>query len=254
MHPTRFLLLLAAALSAVLTAPRATLAGSNVVARADFNADTVGEPPDTSLPGDPEGDSMLLAGSNWITVVESSGPLTDQPMEFDRTSGTGSPKAYLYWNESAYSCNTWTIRWCAVARTVIPPIFFVLRGDIVRDGRAAESGTRIFATMNTRGSNINILTDSGEVTVASWTIDQPDCFEWTIDLLAETTSLVIDGATVAEDLPINTSADFDVTYFGFESSTQISFTYAMDDIEILAGECPTPVEPTTWGRLKATYR
>ncbi len=237
----------------VTFASSASGAGTSPVARADFNADTVGESPDPSLPGLPDGDSLSLLGSNWIAVVDSSGPLTDQPVEMNRTSGgVGSPKMFLEWEPS--NCATWTMRWCSVARTVIPPIFFVLRADIVRGPEEAGRGTYIFASMGTRGSNIFINTTSGETTVGSWTMGDADCFEWTVDLAAQTTSLEIDGVMVAENLEIPGSLLYDVSIFGIEASSTIAFTYALDDFEILAGDCPTPVEPTSWGRLKARYR
>lgn len=38
--------------------------------------------------------------------------------------------------------------------------------------------------------------------------------------------------------------------FGGQTGTNVGF----DDITIWASECPTPVEPSTWGRMKAAYR
>ncbi len=237
-------LALSAALALLI--PASAAAQLTLVARADFNADVVGESPDLSLPGPPDGDSMTVSPTapGTYTVVASSGSLSDQPLEMQREEGgAGSLLAGFHFPETAYPCDRFVVKWCSVARTVIPPSFFVLRGP----------QGRIYGSVNYRGPSITILTSGAEETVGSWTLDQANCFEWHVDTAGQTQTLLIDGVVVAEDLP-TTPVTGDVTYFQYEPSFTNAFTFAIDDVEVWVEDCETPIAPASWARVKSVYR
>jgi len=245
---------LAIVLAAALLLPDSGVAQTVLVLRADFNSDTVGAPPDVSLPGGPEGDGITLSGvsaNGSFLVSDSTSALTDQPLEVTRTGGTTGFACTFTMPESAYPCEQLVVRWCAVAATAIPPTFFSVLGPA---GQFDLYGLLNFRTDN----SITISPEVGvpnEVTVGSWSVGSAQCFEWHIDRATGLQSLFIDGVPAIEDFnTVWPTTSTDVISFKYSLAGQDPFTYALDDVEISVTDCTTPVEGSSWGRLKATYR
>lgn len=240
-----------AILAAMILMPMPAATQSVVVLSADFNDDTVGEAPDTSLPGGPEGDSLGLSErptGSAFTVVDAAGTLTDQPLEGNRLSGPGGFGCQFRLPEGAYPCQRIVVKWCSVGVTQIPSSFMVLRGP---------QGA-IHGSVNYRGSFITINTRLGftfEEQVGSWTVGEGQCFEWHVDRSANRQSLYIDGEVAVEDLETSwNTAGLDVIAFQYEPSSQNGFTFAIDDVEISVVDCASPTEQRSWGEVKAAYR
>ena len=242
-----------AALAATLLLPISAAGQTVVVLDADFNADTIGEPPNTALPGPPTGDSILLSGvsaNGSFLVVESAATLTDQPLEATRTGGTTGFACTFGLSESAYACQRLVIRWCSVAVTDIPPTFFSLLGP---DGQFDLQGLLNFRTDN----SITISPEVGvpnEVTVGAWTQGVAQCFEWHVDRTSGLQSLFIDGIPAIEGFQTSWDTSGDVTFFKYSMALQDPFRFALDDVEVAVVDCLTPVEEGTWGRVKSTFR
>lgn len=239
-------LLFAIAVAGLMPVP--ALAQMTLIAKADFNADSVGKAPDLTLPGPPEGDHMevSLIAPGTYTVVESAGTLVDQPLELKRESGgSGGLNAGFYFPANAATCDSFVVKWSAMAHTLIPPSFFVLRGP----------QGRIYGSIRMTGPNVIRLQIGGtEQDVGTWAVDVANSFEWHIDTAAHIQTLLIDGVPVAEDVDAPAPADGDVTYFQFEHGFTDAFTLYMDDIEVYTVDCATtPVKKGTWGRIKSLY-
>jgi len=220
-----------------------------LIVKADFNADTVGEAPDLSLPGDPAGDYMKvsLSAPGTYTVVDSVGDLVDQPLEMTRDSGgAGGLNAGFYFPDSAFTCDVFVMKWSAMAHTVIPPSFFVLRGP----------QGRIYGSIRITTPNaIRLQIGGTDQDVGTWAVDVANSFEWRIDTGSHIQTLLIDGVPVAENVDSPTPADGDVTYFQFEHGFTEAFTMVIDDIEVYTVDCSaTPAQPNTWGRIKTLYQ
>lgn len=100
-----------------------TVSSQVLVAKADFNADTIDEAPDPRLPGELEGDYLTTStqpsGSSY-TVVDSLGPLTDKRVRATRVAGPGSFRIGFNFPSTAYTAEKFVIKWCSVAMTAIP--------------------------------------------------------------------------------------------------------------------------------------
>jgi hypothetical protein len=242
------------AVALALMLPLGVAAQTVVVLQADFNGDTIGEPPDTSLPGPPDGDGITLTGvseNGSFLVSSASATLTNQPLEVVRTSGTTGFACSFDFPEQAYPCERVIMRWCAVAVTEIPPTFFSLHGP---SGQFDFHGLLNFRT----DRSITISSDVGvpnEVTVGSWAVGVAQCFEWQVDRSTGVQSLYIDGSPAIEDFSTTWSTtSAEAISFKYSMATQLPFTYALDDIEVSVADCGTPIEESTWGRIKSKYR
>ncbi len=241
-------------LAIALLLPHDSSAQEVVVLDADFNADTPGEPPDTSLPGDPEGDSISLSGvsANGTFLVEATAAtLIDKPLVATRTGNTVGFACAFNLPEYAYGCGNLIVRWCSVAVSAIPPSFFQVLGP---GGQSDFFGLLNFRTDN----SITISPMIGvpeEVTIGSWTQGESQCFEWHLDKKTGLQSLFIDGVAAVEDFQTFWEpSSGDAILFKYSMALQDPFTYAMDDVEISVVDCETPVEERSWGSVKSTYR
>jgi hypothetical protein len=94
-----------------------------------------------------------------------------------------------------------------------------------------------------------------EINVGSWTQGTGQCFEWHHDRSTGRQSLYIDGAPAIEDVQTQwDTSTGGVVLFRYAMALQDPFTFAFDDVEISVVDCTSPVEGSSWGRVKASYR
>lgn len=230
-------------------------AESRVVLEADFNSDQIGQAPDTSLPGGPEGDGLTLiaqsTGSSFL-VVESAATLLDQPLQATRVAGPGRFACSFDLPTDAYGCQNVVVKWCAVAVTGFTLTNFSIKGPA---GQFDFYGLLNFRS----GGAITISPDVGvpnEVTIGSWSVGTAQCFEWHIDRQTGLQSVFIDGAPAVEGFATTwETTSTDVVAFEYATALQETLTYAIDDVEVSVVDCTTtPNAPITWGQVKAIYR
>lgn len=229
----------------VALAPYAA-AQTTLVAQADFNSDVLWETPDGSLPGGPEGDYLWWNANMTPYVVKAAGTLADQPIEIERPSGPGGALFQLRLPNDATACSKFVLRW-RVARTSSNNYFSMLL-----------VGTWYHGLLTFHAETISIgtslsLTDLIAVTTVPEDVDV--LLEWEIDRTTGLQSLSIDGMLVVEDLATSfTFPDHTAAMFSFEMGGQSAQSFALDDIEVYTVDCATPVEPTSWGSIKGSYR
>ena len=204
--------------------------GCSCIFNAPFDADTVGSPPDTSLPGLPLGDSISLnTPAGYILVRSAVGDLTNQPVEVRMTQGTGGVDLRGTVAGTPPSSGRWLASW---------------RG-LVQKG----SGPNIFATMNFRDSSGLVLAgveyrESGVIDFNSlftgagigvaWAEEVSQLFEVLIDLNKKTASLSIDGTPVASCQNINFGqpAASNLAHMNFEVGYTTGQAFALDNMTI----------------------
>jgi hypothetical protein len=220
------------------------LAGVVPALLANFDADTVGETPDPTLPGDPIGDRIQLWGSTQNTVVAGAGAMTNQPLRIQKTGGSGITK-FVIAPELA-TCEAYVLTWTAMIETNQASTTFTIRDS--------DSGTK--AVLGFQGNRLwtglgysPIYPDMG---VAS-AYDIPFNFEMTMNVTTGTYSLSLNGTPIPEmqDYPL---------YGGELSRIEVAFGGAgndyifVDDILIMADCSFVATEETSWGNVKAYYR
>ena len=239
-----------------LVAPSLALAQLTLIAQADFDSDTVGNLPDTGLPGGPTGDSLVLTGVGFpgtYTVVDEALPLTDQPLRCERASGAGSFNFGLRVPTAAETTTK------IVARFDIAPVqplnslalSAILRGPSlsIHGSIRLSAGGMIFTTA--WGGALDTLIPAG-----NFRTDQPNHVEWIVDRESGVQSVVLNGVLVidAEQTQyINPGTPFESLMF--EGQGQSPMDIAIDNLEIYDGvAAPTPVEPVSFGNLKTHFR
>jgi hypothetical protein len=233
-------------LSVLVLAPLAT-AQTVLVARADFNTDTVGELPDASLPGDPEGDVLGWAGQVTPTVADSAGTLLDQPVRISRSGGSGGGRFWLNVPPSAGPCAKFLFRF-RMARTTD----YIWTSVIPMAPNQGTLGIMAFHSNH-------ILTTPDGVDLPSLGTVEKDVdvlVEWEIDRVTGIQSISLDGVLVSDQLETKwkNTLGVDFNRLSFEPGSTSAQAFAIDDIEIYAIDCATAVEIRTWGQIKSTYR
>lgn len=214
---------------------------NTVVFDADFNMDTVGMRPDTTLPGSPLGDSMLiLEPSGTVTVAGAVGTLTDQPVLMDQVPGTGGLDFYCIPVSSG--CDLVRVGWNSLARS--NSIFFM--SCAIRD----PSGY-IIASLEYRPNGIltyNSVGMTGPALPVTYTPDVDQRFEILVDLATRTSSLAVDGMPLAgfQNVPFAEAAASGFGWLGFEGGGTGAQQFAIDNIVMTACDCncdPDTVPP-----------
>lgn len=200
-----------------------------ILFRASFDTDPLNQPPDTTLPGDPVGDSLSLSASAGTILVRSFvGNMDTRPVELnqiaERTGGVDlrgtvagtPPRSGIY-----------TARW----RSLVASQNAAFAAIVLRD-----SAGRILASLAYRPNNIldyNDRTPSTGIGVF-WRLNAAQAFEIEVDLNRKTTLLRIDGRIVMESVPFYEAAAADLARISMELGTTSAQTLAWDDIDITA--------------------
>jgi len=217
-----------------------------VALHADFNQNTVGEQPPADLPGDPVGDRLTFnSAGGTIKVVDQAGPMTDQPLVYHRTSLSFLTLG-AYVAPDLESCESYLIRWTRMVNKEVS--FFGISFRANGNWQLAQFQYDDAFVLNMNGFQ-NPLSVGYQANV-------PQLFELTIDLVAERTSLSIDGSPVpeAQNLPFvqsNLTGTFQnilITGGGTEYPD-----FIIDDLEVIATCGSVPVNASTWGGLKIRF-
>lgn len=217
-----------------------------VVLHADFDQDTVDQMPSTDPPGEPDGDSLALYHSAGDILVRSAvGTMTNQPVELSRTGGIGGLRLTARLDPDYTNCSAYTVSFRSMVRSSVFFVYMVLR---------ASDGLIICSLEYRAGGVLSYNTVNNDLSVG-YVPDVPQFFEITVDMSSHRTSLSIDGAPIpeAQDMGFSQSAD-DFATAGPTFGGQYVETMVFDDFHIEATGCTSPVEPSTWGRVKNTYR
>lgn len=204
-------------------------ATGRILFRAAFDTGPLDQPPDTTLPGDPVGDSLSLGTSAGTILVRSfAGNMDTRPVELnqiaERTGGVAlrgtvagtPPRSGIY-----------TARW----RSLVASQNAAFAPIVLRD-----SAGRILASLAYRPNNIldyNDRTPSNGIGVF-WRQNVAQTFEIEVDLNRKTTLLRIDGRIVMESVPFYEAAAADLARISMELGTTSAQTLAWDDIDITA--------------------
>ena len=210
--------------------PTGVASPGGLIFHAHFDSDTPGAPPDTSLPGPPAGDSIILSEpAGYIMVQSSIGDLTNQPVEVVATGGIGSVKMYGTVAGTPPSSGIWYASWRGLVQSGSGPSIF---GPMV----FRDSSSLILAAVAYREDGKIDFNDlfAGSGIGVSYTPDISQFFELTIDLDSKTTSLSIDGVPVAlcQNMNYYEAGAADLAHMNFEVGYTTYQAYALDDMRI----------------------
>lgn len=91
--------------------------------------------------------------------------------------------------------------------------------------------------------------------VGSYTAGVPATLRITVDLDARTYDLAYDGALLLDDESLGSSPrGIGQVLVGVANDSGDEGSYSVDDLRVTATEVPSPVEPASWGALKAAWR
>ncbi|WDT74591.1 MAG: fibronectin type III domain-containing protein [Candidatus Manganitrophus sp.] len=200
-----------------------------ILFHASFDIGNLDQPPETTLIGDPVGDSLSLSTAAGTILVRSFvGNMDTRPVELnqvaERTGGVDlrgtvagtPPKSGIY-----------TARW----RSLVSSREVGFAAIVLRD-----SAGRIVASLAYRPNGIldyNDRTPSNGIGVF-WRQNFAQTFEIEVDLNRKTTLLRIDGRIVMESVPFYEAAAADLARISMELGTTSAQTLAWDDIDITA--------------------
>ena len=212
---------------------------------AHYDNDTVDSLPDTSLPGPPTGDSLVLnTPAGYIMVRSAIGDLTNQPVEVRMTGGTGGVDLRGTVAGTPPSSGVWIASWRGLVQSgswpsIFGPMIFRDSSNLILAGVAyRENGEIDFNDLFT-GSGIGV----------TYTPDVSQYFELTIDLDVKVTSLSIDGVPVAlcQNTNYYEAGASDLAHMNFEVGYTTEQAFALDDMKIGAAivEATVDIDPNT---------
>ncbi len=217
------------------TAPRAT--ANEVVLHADFDLDSVGQPPTSDLPGDPEGDSISLSTAGGpITVRAEVGDLTDQPLHLDRQEGYRKTFGFRADTADHEPCDLYEASWRSLVRQQPGLFAFTFRAH----SPPGSSAIPLLAALEYRDGGLLTFSGSGRQLSVAYATDVAQLFEVELDMAEGTASLWIDGAAVAEaqDVAFVQGGTTNLRRFSGEPGLIDTYQLAVDDIHV---ECvPEP--------------
>ena len=222
--PLLLLLALPVSLQAAPAAPGDT--ASTVVLIADFNGDTIGLAPNTSLPGGPAGDFLTLnQTAGTIRVSTSIDGLSNKPVEMKQGNTAGGLELRAWTADAPPGAERATVRWRSLVRDANP--VFLMRCAV----RSATGNVIASVDYRPHGDlTYNAATDLP----VSYSNNQAQQFTIGVDFQSQTTSLSIDGVAVAgfQNVPFLMPADRvgSVSFGGEESHPQ---SLVMDDISVV---------------------
>ena len=199
---------------------------STVVLAADFNGDTIGLPPDVSLPGDPPGDALTLnQTAGTVRVVSSVDGLTLKPVEMKQGNTAGGVEVRAWTAMGPPGTQRATVRWRSLARDDNP--VFLMRCTV----RAANGAEIASVDYRPHGA---LTYDIGATLPVTYSNNQSQQFTIEVDFSSGTTSLSIDGTPVPGfgSVPFLSPADRvgSISFAGDESHPQ---SLVLDDISVV---------------------
>jgi len=240
-----FRLCLALAFFCIIGTSSTGLAGSLYALVANFDADVVGEAPDTNLPGEPSGDYLYYYGAaNGVCeVISGVSTMIGQPLRAERTANSYIVRFAL--DPELNNCESYVIRWTAMYDEEQFASAFSLR----------SSSQQLLAAVGVTGSSLTAVYGSTSVTLAgqSSAVNRVIDYEINLNLEESTFSLAIDGAPVPEVQDVLALgadfARFEISYGG----TGVQYVY-IDDISVWANCSSVATDKIKWGEIKAIYR
>ena len=210
--------------------PTGVASPGGLIFHADFDLDSPSAPPDTTLPGPPAGDSIVLSEpAGYIMVQSSIGDLTNQPVEIVATGGIGSVKMYGTVAGTPPSSGIWYASWNGLVQQGNYSSMFAPM--VIRD-----SSNLVLAAVAFRENGIIDFNDlfAGSGIGVSYNQGVSQLFELTIDLDIKTTSLSIDGVPVAlcQNMNYYEAGAADLAHMNFEVGYTTYQAYALDDMKI----------------------
>lgn len=233
--------------------PSGVASPGGLIFHAHFDSDTVDAPPDTTLPGPPAGDSIVLdlgvgPGANgtagYIMVRSAVGDLTNQPVEVVKTGGIGGVKMYGTVAGTPPTSGVWYASWRGLVQSGSGPYIF---GPMVfRDSSSLILAAVAYRENGTIDFNDQFMYSGIGV---SWTPDVSQFFELTIDLDTKITSLSIDGTPVAlcQNMNYYQANASDLAHMNFEVGYTTYQAYALDDMKITSDviDATIDIDPDT---------
>ena len=230
----------------LISVPVGCVMAQTVAFQDDFDHDTPGLAPLSDPPGDPDGDILgLITTGGPITVQESVGDITGQPVLMDRQE-TGGFSLQAWLDPDMWYCDNYSIRWRSASRHNLS--FFSIAAYSANDKLLSGVEYRQGYILNFRGSNLEVP--------GGYQRDVVQEFEITLDMVAKTTSLSVDGVPIPDCQDIS---QFNITGDGlnrvfFSPGGVDPLQFVVDDIEITSDCSGTPIEGINWGAVKALYR
>ena len=192
---------------------------------ANFDSDSPNSPPNLTLPGGPTGDYLTLAtASGTVRVVPSYDGLT-RPVEVRQLNVTGSVALNAYPGPTPQPAEKVNVTWRSIAKddeAIILMSFAV---------RASNGATLASVEYLHQGG----LSYNGALLPVTQPNKRAQLFSIDVDLVAHTTSLSVDGASVAgfQNVPF-AQAGNDVGYFTCFGDGNHPQTMYVDDIAMTA--------------------
>jgi hypothetical protein len=227
-----------------------TLAGSvtaqTVACTNNFDHDTPGEAPILDPPGDPDGDRLaLFTVGGPITVQESVGSISGQPVLLDRTQ-EGSFGLTIVLDPDMWYCDAYSIRWRSASRNNL--FFFSIA--------ARSANYKLLSSIEYRQGLVMTFRSSALEIPGGYQIDVMQEFVITLDMVAGTTSLSVDGIAPPE---LQDIAQFQINGDGlqklaFSPGGLENLQFVVDDIEITSDCEEVANESVNWGAVKSLYR
>ncbi|TAK07538.1 MAG: fibronectin type III domain-containing protein, partial [Candidatus Manganitrophaceae bacterium] len=199
----------------------------SILFKANFDNDALDKQPDTTLPGDPVGDSLALSGSAGTILVRGAvGELTTRPVELDQTGGTGGLALRGTVAGTPPKSGVYTARW----RSLVSSPNAAFAAIVLRD-----SSGRILASLAYRPNGLLDYNDKNPNGIGvGWKPNLPQAFEIEVNLDKKSTTLRVDGKEFIVSAPFYEDVAADLAQISMELGTTEKQTLAWDDIEITA--------------------
>ncbi|MGE5176162.1 MAG: Ig-like domain-containing protein [Hyphomicrobiales bacterium] len=203
---------------------------STVTLFANFDQDVVGAPPDVTLPGPPAGDHLTLNQAAGTVLVNASIDGLTMAAQLKQGNAPGGVSLFAWPATPPEGTEKVTVGWRAVAQDDNPITFVActLRG----------SNGNVIASVEYQPHNVltwDALVGPGSTLPVTYRQNRNNQFTLTVDLLAKTVSLAVDGADVPgyQNVPFAQDAS-DVARLGIEEGGTSPQTMAVDDIWAVA--------------------
>ena len=224
-----FLLALSSLLLAGNAHARSSAAGdtsSTVTLFANFATDVVGAAPNLALPAPPAGDALTIVETSGTVRVDGAIDGLTMAAMLKQQSGAGGVSLSAWTAPSPAGTERVTVGWRSVAQDDNP-------GTIISCAIRGSNGNAIASVEY--GSHGSLTWNGGTPLPLTYRQNRNNQFTVTVDLLANTTSLSIDGSPVAgfQNVPFAQPASdvARVTFAGLGTSPQ---GFAVDDIFAVA--------------------
>lgn len=233
---------------ALLLIAASTASAHSIVFQNNFSQDTVGEFPGTELPLEPEDDTFQrIQQGGQIVVRAAVGDLIDQPVELIQDQSGSLYIAGIIGTEHR-TCSSYVVSWRSLIRNT--STFFI-------STEARDSSGLILASVSWRGSTIvyNAALGRDVDLPFGWTVDASQLYEISIDFVARTTSLSVDGVPVAELQNVSfVQSGQNLRWWAFNFGGVGGQSIAVDDMKIAANGCHgVAIEAPSWGAVKARW-